>query len=106
MNRQHIVNRESRRPIIGVTGPDQTQIGLYLMRTDVNKRLYNIPVVNTSFKVPANSVKDVVATFPPIPLPLSAKAILIFPHMHLLGTKIRAELMKNAWRPQWFKPIH
>ena len=22
------------------------------------------------------------------------------------ATKVRAELMKNAWRPQWFKPIH
>ena len=78
----------------GVTGPDQTQIGLYLMRTDVQKRLYNIPVVNTEFKVPPDTVQDVTATFPPIPLPLSAKAILIFPHMHLLGRKIKADLIE------------
>jgi hypothetical protein len=78
----------------GVTGEDQTQVGLYLMRTDVKKRLYNIPVVNTDFKVAPDTVKDVVATFPPIPLPLSAKAILIFPHMHLLGRKIQADLIE------------
>ena len=77
----------------GITGPDQTQIGMYFMRTPVQKRLYNIPVVNTSFKVPANQVQDVTATFPPVPLPLSAKAILIFPHMHLIGTKIKADLI-------------
>ena len=77
---------------ISVTGPDQTQIGLYFMRSDIKKRLYNIPVVNMSFKVPPNTVQDVTATFPPVPLPLSAKAILVFPHMHLLGRKIKADL--------------
>lgn len=77
---------------ISVTGPDQTQIGLYFMRTPIQKRLYNIPVVNTTFKVPANTVQDVTAVFPPVPLPLSAKAILVFPHMHLLGRKIKADL--------------
>ncbi len=80
----------------GITGPDQSQIGMYFMRTPVQKRLYNIPVVNTSFKVPPNQVQDVVATFPPVPLPLSAKAILIFPHMHLIGTKIKADLIDSS----------
>lgn len=80
----------------GTTGPDQSQIGLYFMHSDIQKRLYNIPVVNTSFKVPANTVQDVVATFPPIPLPISAKAIWIFPHMHLIGTKIKAELIDSS----------
>jgi hypothetical protein len=79
----------------GVTGPDQSQIGLYYMRSDIQKRLYNIPVVNTGFKVAPNTVQDVTATFPPAPLPLSAKAILIFPHMHLLGQKIKAELIES-----------
>src|SRR5260370_9798450 len=65
----------------GITGPDQSQIGMYFMRTPVQKRLYNIPVVNTSFKVPPNQVQYVVATFPPVLLPLSAKALLIFPHL-------------------------
>ena len=77
----------------GVTGPDQSQIGLYFMRSQIQKRLYHIPVVNMDFKVAPNTVQDVTAVFPPIPLPLSAKAINIFPHMHLLGRKIKAELI-------------
>jgi hypothetical protein len=77
----------------GVTGPDQSQIGLYFMRSQIQKRLYHIPVVNMDFKVAPNTVQDVTAVFPPIPLPLSAKAINIFPHMHLLGRKIKADLI-------------
>ncbi|HEY6390671.1 MAG TPA: hypothetical protein VIX89_05310 [Bryobacteraceae bacterium] len=80
----------------GIAGSDQTQVGLYLMRTDVKKRLYNIPVVNTGFKIPPATVRDVVATFPPPPFSQfmpSAKAILIFPHMHRLGRQIKADLI-------------
>jgi hypothetical protein len=77
----------------GVTGPDQSQIGLYFMQSQIQKRLYHIPVVNMDFKVAPNTVQDVTAVFPPIPLPLSAKAINIFPHMHLLGRKIKADLI-------------
>ena len=77
----------------GVTGPDQSQIGLYLMRSQIQKRLYHIPVVNMGFKIAPNTVQDVTAVFPPVPLPLSAKAINIFPHMHLLGRKIKADLV-------------
>lgn len=80
----------------GITGPDQTQIGLYLMRSQIQKRLYNIPVVNTEFKVPPGAVQDVTATFPPVPLPLSAKAILVFPHMHLIGKKIKMDLIESG----------
>lgn len=79
----------------GLTGPDQTQIGLYYMRTAIKKRLYHIPVVNMDFTIPPDTVKDVVATFPPVPLPFSAKAITIFPHMHLLGQKIKADLIEQ-----------
>jgi len=92
-NRSRIVMQVHYHPN-GVTGEDQTQVGLYLMRTEVKKRLYNIPVVNTEFKVAPDTVKDVVATFPPVPLPFSAKAILIFPHMHLLGRKIKADMIE------------
>lgn len=94
-NNARIVMQVHYHPF-GVTGPDQTQVGLYLMRSQVQKRLYNIPVVNTSFKVPANTVKNVTAVFPPAPLPISAKAILIFPHMHLLGRKIKADLIDSS----------
>jgi len=79
----------------GVTGPDQTQIGLYFMHSDVQKRLYNVPVVNMKFKVLPGTVQDVVAIQPLI---ISAKAIQIFPHMHLLGRKIQADLIDSSGR--------
>ena len=47
------------------------------------------------FKIAPNTVQDVTAVFPPFPLPLSAQAITIYPHMHLLGRKIKAELIKQ-----------
>jgi hypothetical protein len=78
------------------TGPDQTQIGLYLARTPIHKRLYQIPVVNMDFTIQPNTVQDVVATFPPFPLPIGAKAITIYPHMHLLGRKIKADLIEQS----------
>lgn len=78
---------------IGRTGPDQTQIGLYLAQSQIKKRLYQIPVVNMNFTIKPDTVQDVTAVFPPFPLPLSAKAITIYPHMHLLGTKIKADLI-------------
>ena len=77
---------------IARTGPDQTQIGLYIAKKQIQKRLYHIPVVNQDFKVPPNEVKDVTAVFPPVRLPLSAQAIFIYPHMHLLGRKIKVDL--------------
>jgi hypothetical protein len=46
-----------------------------------------------TFEIPPNTVQDVVATFPPTPLPISAEAITIFPHMHLLGTHIKVDLI-------------
>lgn len=76
----------------GRTGPDQTSVGLYVAKSTIQKRLYQVPIVNMTFKVQPGEVKDVVAKFPPFPLPLSAKAITIFPHMHLLGRKIKVDL--------------
>ena len=77
----------------GATGPDQTTLGMYFATSQIKKRLYQIPVVNMNFEIPPNTVQDVVATFPPVPLPISAEAITIFPHMHLLGTHIKADLI-------------
>lgn len=100
---------------IGRTGPDQTSLGLYLAQSEIKKRLYYLPAVNTSFQVAPNEVKDVVGYFPPAPipaLPISAKAINIYPHMHLLGRKIKVDLIapngketpmiyENDWNFNW-----
>jgi mono/diheme cytochrome c family protein len=94
------------------TGPDQTSLGLYFATSQIQKRLYQIPIINDTFTVQPNTVKDVVGKFPPIPLPLSAKAITVFPHMHLLGRQIKIEMFdqqgnvtpmiyENNWEFNW-----
>ena len=73
---------------------DQTKVGLYFSRQEVNKRLVYMPVVNTSFRIPAGAESyDVVANFPIPPL-FDATAFLVSPHMHLLGTKFKLEKLK------------
>lgn len=77
---------------VGRTGPDQTSVGLYFSKVDIQQRLFMLPVVNTSFKIPANAASyDVKASFPVLPL-MDGKIIWIYPHMHLLGRKINAEI--------------
>ncbi len=74
------------------TGEDQTRIGLYFQKGKIEQRLYEIPVVNTSFKIPAgNEAYDVKASLNVLPI-LSGQAIWIYPHMHLLGRKIKVEV--------------
>ncbi len=78
---------------VGRTGPDQTQIGLYYSKDPIQQRLFMIPVVNTGFKIPANADKyDVKASLPVLPF-MDGKVIWIYPHMHLLGRKINAEVV-------------
>jgi hypothetical protein len=90
---------------IGRTGPDQTQIGLYFSKQDIQQRLFMIPIVNTSFKIPANAASyDVRATLPVGPF-MDGKVIWVYPHMHLLGRQIKAEvtdLLGNT-RPMIFE---
>ena len=83
---------------IGRTGPDQTSLGLYLANSQIKKRLYQIPIVNMNFQLPPGEVKDVVGWFPSAttPLPIGAKAISIYPHMHLLGRKIKVDLISST----------
>ncbi len=77
---------------VGRTGPDQTRIGLYYSKTDIQQRLFMVPVVNTSFKIPPNEANyDVKANFPVLPF-MDGKIIWVYPHMHLLGRKIKAEV--------------
>lgn len=75
----------------GLTAPDRTRIGVYFSKTDVQQRLFNLPVVNRDFKIPANAAAhEVNATFSVLPF-LDGKIIAVYPHMHLLGTRIKVE---------------
>ncbi|MEO8029066.1 MAG: hypothetical protein ABI823_21475, partial [Bryobacteraceae bacterium] len=74
------------------TGEDQTRIGLYFQPGKITQRLFEIPVVNTSFKIPAGAESyDVKGSLSILPL-LSGEAIWVYPHMHLLGRKIKVEV--------------
>lgn len=75
----------------GRTGEDQTKVAVYLAKSEVERRLFYIPIVNTRFEIPAgNSSYEVKANFP-VPPFFDAKVIQIFPHMHLLGRQIKVE---------------
>ena len=78
----------------GLSVPDRTQIGLWFTpRESVSKRLIYVPIVNTTFVIPAGaSDYEVKAQLPVLPI-LSGKAILVAPHMHLLGRNIKIEVV-------------
>lgn len=69
---------------------DRTQIGIYYAKAPVTKTLQYLPLVNTSFAIPAgNDNYRVTASFTS---PLGAKIINMTPHMHLLGKNIKVEM--------------
>jgi hypothetical protein len=78
----------------GRRAPDRSSFGLYFAAPEsVSKRLVTIPVVNTTFTIPPGATAhEVKASLPILPF-LTGKAILVAPHMHLLGTKISMDLV-------------
>ena len=77
---------------VGRTGPDQTKIGLYYTKKDIEQRLFMIPIVNTRFRIPAGADKyEVKASLTVLPF-MDAKVIWVYPHMHLLGREIKLEV--------------
>jgi hypothetical protein len=76
---------------------DQTKIGLYLAKPEekLSKRLVYLPVVNTSFKIPAGA-KDYLV---PAALPMPAGDVyVVVPH--LLGKKIEVNHTDLFGRPK------
>ena len=73
---------------------DRTQIGLYFAKKPVERELQVLPLVNTSFTIPAGAKShDVTASYT-VPSFLSAKMWAVTPHMHLLGKKIKVEMTR------------
>ncbi|HEX4946959.1 MAG TPA: hypothetical protein VFZ34_09855, partial [Blastocatellia bacterium] len=69
---------------------DRTQIGIYYAKAPVKQTLQYLPLVNTSFAIPAgNNNYRVTAGFT---TPLAGKIINMTPHMHLLGKEIKVEM--------------
>jgi hypothetical protein len=76
----------------GRVTPDQTQIGLYLAAPDsVQHRLISLPLANTGFKIPVGDAHYKVTASFQVPPFLSGKAVLVLPHMHLLGKQIAVD---------------
>jgi mono/diheme cytochrome c family protein len=69
---------------------DQTRVGIYFSREKVRKHLLYLPIVNTQFEIPPGAQDHEVRASLPIFFP--AKAILVAPHMHLLGRQIKLDL--------------
>lgn len=78
-------------PHHGAPGPDQTEYGVYFAKEKPKKLMQVLPVINTTFTIPAlTSGFEVKATFPLLtPFPL--KVWFAAPHMHLLGRKMHVE---------------
>jgi hypothetical protein len=100
---------------VGRTAPDLTRVGVYLSKVDIQQRLFNIPVLNTKFEIPAGAESyPVNASLAVLPL-LDGKIISIYPHMHLLGRQINVEVTDaqkdtrpliyiDNWEFQWQGP--
>ena len=77
----------------GLPTPDQTVAGFYYSPPNsVQHRLLSLPLANTTFTIPANNPNYEVDASLQVPFFLSGKAILILPHMHLLGQQIAVNM--------------
>jgi hypothetical protein len=88
-------------------GEDRTRIGLYFNRERAPQRMFYVPVVNTSFRIPpGEAAYEVRAALPVLPF-FDAKLIQIVPHMHLLGRDIKVEVQRGSdsesliWIDNW-----
>jgi mono/diheme cytochrome c family protein len=82
----------------GRSGEDQTTIGLYFNREEIQKQLFFLPVAQTNLRIAAgNPAAVATAEFPVLPF-FEMKAITVFPHMHLLGTKIHVNKLFRGER--------
>ena len=72
---------------------DQTSVGFYFApEGSVKHRMLTLPLVNMKFKIPANVADYQVEASFQVPFFVSGKAILVAPHMHLLGRKIAVNI--------------
>jgi mono/diheme cytochrome c family protein len=68
---------------------DRTSIGLHFARGPIDKRARTIPVLNTTFSIPAGAARHEVRASYTLPPTRNMHAIGITPHMHLLGREMK-----------------
>jgi hypothetical protein len=72
----------------GTGGSDQSNLGIYVTKAPVQKRVLVAPVINQNFIIPAGMADYEVTASIPF-LPFDAHLIAVTPHMHLLGRTMR-----------------
>ena len=72
---------------------DKTAVGFYFSKQPVQQQMSSLPLVNTTFTLPAGAKQQAVTQSfrSSFPLP-NIKVVGITPHMHLLGKTIKVEI--------------
>lgn len=83
--------------------PDQTRVGIYFAKSKVEKPMFFLPLVQQRLNIPAGRADHVESMNLTIPLLLDHKVINIFPHMHLLGTEIRVDMVRGGTTTPFIK---
>lgn len=78
----------------GETETDRTTVGFYFAKKPVQKSLLLLPLVNTSFSIPAGAKDYVVTQNFDVPALMAGKVVGMTPHMHLLGKQIKVEITR------------
>jgi mono/diheme cytochrome c family protein len=80
---------------------DRTRIGLHFAKGPIDKRVRIIPVLNTTFTIPAGAARHEVRASWTVPSGWDLHALAISPHMHLLGRemKVTATYANGTTRP-------
>jgi len=73
---------------------DRTSVGFYFAKTPVQKNLLLLPLVNTTFTIPAGAKQHQVTQNFDVPSLMAGKIVGVTPHMHLLGKQIKVEITR------------
>jgi hypothetical protein len=91
---------------VGRNGTDKTRVGLYFSKAPVERRLFFVPLVpldlrgRVQLEIPAGDANYTAEGLMVVPPLLDAHIVQIFPHMHLLGREIRAEVIPPREDPK------
>lgn len=73
---------------------DRTSVGFYFAKVPVQKNLLLLPLVNTTFTIPAGAKAHQVTQNFDVPALMAGKIVGVTPHMHLLGKQIKVEVTR------------
>lgn len=73
---------------------DRTSVGFYFAKVPVQKNLLLLPLVNTTFTIPAGAKGYQVTQNFDVPALMAGKIVGVAPHMHLLGKQIKVEITR------------